>query len=58
MEIASGLLAIPISKRNYVLWFRPEVIQTVSWGGDPTKAYETTNDRGNLRLCPRKSFEL
>lgn len=57
-EIASGLLAIPISKRNYVLWFRPEVIQTVNWGGDPKKAFFTTKQNGDLRLCPRKSFEL
>lgn len=57
-DIASGLLAIPISKRNYVLWFRPEVIQTVNWGGDPNKAFSKTNNNGNLRLCPRKSFEL
>jgi chemotaxis family two-component system sensor kinase Cph1 len=57
-DIASGLLAIPISKRNYVLWFRQEVIQTVNWGGDPHKAYETKAEEGNIRLCPRKSFEL
>lgn len=57
-DIASGVLAIPISNRNYLLWFRPEVIQTVNWGGDPTKAYETVHEGANLRLCPRKSFEL
>ncbi|MGB3204802.1 MAG: ATP-binding protein [Crinalium sp.] len=57
-NFASGLLAIPISKRNYVLWFRPEVIQTVNWGGDPTKAFELTQLDGNVRLSPRKSFEL
>lgn len=57
-NVASGLLAIAISKRNYVLWFRPEVIQTVNWGGDPNKAFEVTNTDGNLRLSPRKSFEL
>jgi len=57
-EVASGLLVIPISKRNYVLWFRPEVIQTVNWGGDPAKAYETIKLEGNVRLSPRKSFEL
>ena len=56
-NVASGLLAIPISRRNYVLWFRPEVIQTVHWGGDPNRAYETTHSQGNLRLSPRKSFE-
>lgn len=57
-DIASGLLAIPISKRNYLLWFRPEVIQTVNWGGDPSKAIETTSVNGDIRLCPRKSFSL
>jgi two-component system, chemotaxis family, sensor kinase Cph1 len=57
-EVASGVLVIPISKRNYVLWFRPEVIQTVNWGGDPAKAYETIQLEGNVRLSPRKSFEL
>jgi two-component system, chemotaxis family, sensor kinase Cph1 len=57
-DVASGLLAIPISKRNYVLWFRPEVVQTVNWGGDPNKAFEVMQSEGNVRLCPRKSFEL
>lgn len=57
-NIGSGLLAIPIGKRNYVLWFRPEVIQTVNWGGNPELAFEVHEEEGNLRLCPRKSFEL
>jgi chemotaxis family two-component system sensor kinase Cph1 len=57
-DVASGMLAIPISQRNYVLWFRPEVIQTVNWGGDPSQAYETVNAKGTFHLSPRKSFEL
>jgi chemotaxis family two-component system sensor kinase Cph1 len=57
-HVASGLLAIPISKRSYVLWFRPEVIQTVNWGGDPNHAYELKEFNNTPRLCPRKSFEL
>ncbi len=57
-NVASGLLAIPIAKRNYVLWFRPEVIQTVNWGGDPNQALEVSQSEGNIHLCPRKSFEL
>ncbi len=57
-NVASGLLAIPISKKNYVLWFRPEVIQTVNWGGDPSKAFEATHSEGSVHLSPRKSFEL
>ena len=37
--IASGLLAVPLgrSSQSYMLWFRPEVAQTVTWGGDPHK---------------------
>ena len=40
------------------MWFRPEVIQTVNWGGDPNQAFEVSQSEGNIRLCPRKSFEL
>ncbi|QEG28726.1 Phytochrome-like protein cph1 [Gemmata obscuriglobus] len=52
---ASGLLAVSVSKLHptAVLWFRPEVIETVQWGGDPRKAVEPTTGR----LHPRKSFE-
>jgi len=57
--IASGVLALEISRihHNYILWFRPEVIQTVKWGGNPNKPVEVQSD-GSLRLSPRKSFEL
>jgi two-component system, chemotaxis family, sensor kinase Cph1 len=57
-DVASGLLAIPLSRRSYVLWFRPEVIQTVNWGGDPNHAYQVESTDGHVKLCPRKSFEL
>lgn len=58
-DCASGLLALVISRvhRNYLLWFRPEVVQTVNWGGNPNKPVEIAED-GSLRLTPRKSFEL
>ncbi|MFK8182524.1 MAG: ATP-binding protein [Phormidesmis sp.] len=56
--IASGLLAIPISKQSYVMWFRPEVIQTVNWGGDPNNAYTLEEAEGQPKLSPRKSFSL
>ena len=57
-DVASGVLAIPISKQSYVLWFRPEVLQTINWGGDPNNAYELQQSGEDVRLCPRKSFEL
>lgn len=57
-NVASGLLAIPISGKNYILWFRPEMIQTVNWGGNPHQAFSVDESEGNVRLCPRKSFDL
>jgi chemotaxis family two-component system sensor kinase Cph1 len=50
---ASGLLATTTSRAQgrYVLWFRPEVIRTVAWGGDPRKP---TGPGGALN--PRSSF--
>jgi len=52
---ASGLLAVSISQihPHYLMWFRPEVVRTVHWAGEPQKSQE----RGE-RLHPRKSFEL
>lgn len=54
---ASGLLAIPFSRtaRDYLLFFRRETVQTVTWGGDPTKPIEAGDD--GRRLGPRRSFK-
>jgi chemotaxis family two-component system sensor kinase Cph1 len=56
-DVASGLLtfALPGAPPRRLLWFRPEIVQTVSWGGDPRKPVET--DPG-MRLHPRHSFDL
>ena len=56
--VGSGLLAISISKQSYVMWFRPEVIQTVNWGGDPNNAYALEEAEDGLKLSPRQSFSL
>lgn len=57
-ERTSGLLAISISQVQalYVLWFRPEVIQTVNWAGNPGKPIEI-DDQGQEKMSPRRSFE-
>lgn len=54
---ASGLLAVPLGRASttLMLWFRPEVAQTVTWGGDPHKPVQI-GPRG-LRLQTRASFE-
>jgi chemotaxis family two-component system sensor kinase Cph1 len=56
-DVASGLLtfALPGTPRRRLLWFRPEIIKTVNWGGDPTKPVAA--DSGE-RLRPRRSFAL
>ena len=58
-DIASGLLALRIfqTKPTYFLWFRPEVLQTINWSGEPKKATEVNADR-SVRIAPRKSFAL
>lgn len=55
---ASGVIALEIERNpsTYVFFFRPEVPQTVSWGGDPNKPVEASED--GFRLSPRKSFEV
>ncbi|MBZ5711864.1 ATP-binding protein [Nannocystis pusilla] len=56
-DIASGLLAVrlPRPQPNYVLWFRPERVHTVHWGGNPDKPVEPGPTE---RLHPRRSFAL
>ncbi|UOB19172.1 ATP-binding protein [Abyssalbus ytuae] len=58
-HVASGLMVLPISfsENQFLMWFRPEVIETKNWGGKPEKIIEFTDD-GSHRLMPRKSFEL
>jgi light-regulated signal transduction histidine kinase (bacteriophytochrome) len=55
-EVATGLIALSVSKtpRDYVLWFRPEWIHTVTWAGDPKKPIGPVN--AGERISPRKSF--
>lgn len=56
--IASGLLAMVISRiqHRYILWFRPELLQTVTWAGNPDKPKRVEDD-GSLTIFPRQSFE-
>ncbi len=54
--VASGLLAAPISQGQgeYLIWLRPERIQTVIWGGDPFKPVVMGDSPDDL--SPRRSF--
>jgi light-regulated signal transduction histidine kinase (bacteriophytochrome)/anti-sigma regulatory factor (Ser/Thr protein kinase) len=57
-ELASGLLSLSVSRtpRDYVLWFRPEISQMVSWAGSPDKAAEAGME--GAPLTPRHSFAV
>nr|WP_281419428.1 GAF domain-containing protein [Falsiroseomonas tokyonensis] len=55
-RVASGVLAAPISTApgEYLVWFRPEQVSTVTWGGDPNKPVLVGDDPRDL--SPRRSF--
>ena len=59
-EVASGVLAFPLTndRREVVMWFRPELVRQVDWGGDPHNAKLAAEEGDHVRLSPRKSFEL
>jgi chemotaxis family two-component system sensor kinase Cph1 len=58
-DCASGIVACRLSKElnEYMIWFRPELLSTISWAGDPTKDTEISGN-GLLSINPRKSFEI
>lgn len=53
---AAGMLALPVSRtpRDYIVFFRKEIAQSVQWAGDPEKPAELGPN--GIRLTPRKSF--
>lgn len=54
--VASGVLATRVSSSpgEYLMWFRPERIRTVTWGGDPMKPVVVGDSPADL--SPRRSF--
>ncbi|MFC3628554.1 HWE histidine kinase domain-containing protein [Paracoccus angustae] len=56
--LAAGAMVIPLSRRprDFMFYFRKEAVQTLDWGGDPNKTYDT--GRFGDRLTPRKSFAI
>lgn len=56
--IGSGLLVIPIDsmRGDYLVCFRPEVPETIHWGGNPNEAINF--DKDGIKYHPRNSFKL
>jgi light-regulated signal transduction histidine kinase (bacteriophytochrome) len=57
-DIASGMLVSVISREleEYVIFFKPEQLQFITWAGNPEKPTATESD-GVMQISPRKSFE-
>ena len=56
-DVACGALVLRLSEHQHVVWFRPELVQTVDWGGDPHNKAIAVYEGDRVRLSPRKSFE-
>ncbi|TBW26417.1 ATP-binding protein [Gramella sp. KN1008] len=56
-DTASGILSVKLGRSNkdFLMWFRPQVVQNVTWGGNPDKMANFDEDK--QRITPRKSFE-
>ena len=54
---AAGILSIPISRtpRDYIVFFRKEVVQSITWAGQPAKDEMLVTS--GIRLSPRTSFD-
>lgn len=56
---ASGVLAVSFTDDDgAVIWTRAEYVHDVDWGGDPQNAKLARLEGDDVRLSPRKSFEL
>ena len=53
----SGMLGIALGGGQFLMWFRPELVHNVDWGGDPHNKAIAEQEGGEVRLSPRKSFE-
>ncbi|MFW5679183.1 MAG: HWE histidine kinase domain-containing protein [Pseudomonadota bacterium] len=52
----AGVLALSVSRspKDWILWFRRELVDTVTWAGNPNKAVVQTTEED--QLSPRASF--
>jgi chemotaxis family two-component system sensor kinase Cph1 len=54
---ARGILSIRVAlgAADFLVWFRPAVVQEITWAGNPEKPVEETE--AGRRISPRRSFE-
>ncbi len=56
IDEASGALLLPLASGDddLILWFRPELVRSVAWGGNPAEHVTASLPSG--RISPRSSF--
>ncbi|SFT79372.1 Bacteriophytochrome (light-regulated signal transduction histidine kinase) [Geodermatophilus amargosae] len=57
VDVACGVLVLPLPDGQHVLWHRREAVQHVDWGGDPHNKALAEREGDHVRLSPRKSFD-
>lgn len=57
-QVSSGIMVLTLSAElgEYIIWFKPEHIETITWAGNPDKPVEVSGD-GLMKISPRNSFE-
>jgi chemotaxis family two-component system sensor kinase Cph1 len=57
-KVASGLMVLTLSAElsEYILWFKPERLENITWAGDPNKPVEQSAN-GSMQISPRHSFD-
>ncbi|WP_454801733.1 ATP-binding protein [Mucilaginibacter phyllosphaerae] len=58
-DMASGIMATVLSREfgEYVIWFKPEQVSTITWAGNPEKPVTIDTTSGIAHISPRNSFE-
>lgn len=56
-DALSGMMVAPLDHKlnNFVIWFRPGILRTLRWAGNPKKT--VIRDADGLRISPRTSFD-
>ncbi|TFV65368.1 UNVERIFIED_ORG: GAF domain-containing protein [Bacillus sp. AZ43] len=57
VDLACGVLVLPLPEGQYVLWSRGEAVRDIDWGGDPHNKAIAEREGDEIRLSPRKSFD-
>jgi light-regulated signal transduction histidine kinase (bacteriophytochrome) len=57
-KVASGIMVLTLSAElsEYIIWFKPECLEIVTWAGNPDKPVEINTD-GTVKISPRASFD-